>query len=411
MKFDLFHSIGRIDTLSPRLSDRQVFTHFLGQAKAAEDFGFNLVWVAESHFSSEVQKKNPHPVIPHYQGEVGLNADGFQLAHTLFAQTKKIGFGTAILNIVGGNGGPIAAADRVRTLSWLNSLSDCPRPLHIGFASGRFPYINRPFGIVPRDKVEELLWGEMQRLILREASEIFIRLVRGETLSRLDLAPITIGADSFTNEEAFLKAREAVAKLNSDLLVPDGIVYKPRWEFEPLKLVPEPDHKEVLPRLVLGSADKRTMDHVFSIHDCDLFNLSFTPPDAINQTHRDMESRCQIYHRQWHRERMPRTVLIFIDQDGKKAQAKAHDAFDTYIEAMRGTVATPPKDLLLARALIGTPEDIREQLSPTHSKGFHPDDRLMLWFEFNQSSHDDIIASMRLFSEKVMPYFSSRDPK
>src|SRR4051812_32352645 len=132
MKFDVFHSIGRIDSLVPRLSDREVFGQFFGQAEAAERLGYGVMWVAESHFSSEVQKRNPDPVIPNYHGEVGLNADSMQLAQALFARTERLGFGTAIMNIVGGNGGPIAAADRVRSLAWLNSLSRRPRELAIG---------------------------------------------------------------------------------------------------------------------------------------------------------------------------------------------------------------------------------------------------------------------------------------
>ncbi len=403
MKFDLFHSIGRIDTLSPRLSDRQVFQHFFSQAKAAEDFGFELVWVAESHFSSELQRTQPNPVIPNYRGEVGLNADGFQVAQKLFASTKKIGFGTAILNIVGGNGGPIAAADRVRTFSWLNSLSETPRQLHIGFASGRFPYINRPFGIVPRTPCEEVLWREVQRLILLEASEIFIRLLRGEALGSRDLSSLVIDASCFANADSYRQARDAIGKLSPELLTDQGITYQQRWQFDPIKLVPAPDAAEVLPRLVLGSSDQKTLDHVFRLHDCDLFNLSFTPPDAIERTHIDMQRRSESFGRVWQRHRMPRTVLIFIDKNSDKAHARASAAIDTYIEAMRGTVMTPPKEVLLARALIGSPAEICEQLSPGHSKGFHPHDRLMLWFEFNQSNHDDIVAGMRLFAEEVMP--------
>src|SRR5689334_9581701 len=100
MRFDIFHSIGRTDSLAPKLTDREVFLHFFEQTILAESLGYQTVWVAESHFSSEIQKKNSDPVIPHYPGEVGLNCDSPQLAAWLFAKTKKIGFGTAIFNIV-----------------------------------------------------------------------------------------------------------------------------------------------------------------------------------------------------------------------------------------------------------------------------------------------------------------------
>ena len=80
MQFDIFHSIGRIDMLKPIPADRAIFSAFIEQCQIAEQLGYETMWVAESHFSSEVQKSNAKPVIPHYQGEVGLNADSFQLA-------------------------------------------------------------------------------------------------------------------------------------------------------------------------------------------------------------------------------------------------------------------------------------------------------------------------------------------
>jgi len=381
MRFDLFHSIGRVDTLNPRLNDRQVFENFFEQAQLAEDLGFSTVWVAESHFSSEVQKNHAKPVIPHYQGEVGLNADSPQLASWLFAKTKKIGFGTAIFNIVGGNGGPLGAADRVRSLIFLNSLQDDPRKLNIGVAAGRFPYINKPYGIVPRNEEESKHWSAYKRLIFVEALEIFLRLSLGETLSSRDLSQHKVDAGEGLQYD-----------------------YNPRWQFEPLRLVPDlPKNQPIT--YVLGSSDPLAREIGFSLNDMDVFNLSFTPPEKLNVLHSQMADRCQGLGRKWHRSRMPRTVLIFIDPDKNKAEQMASDALDTYIEAMRGTVGFPAKEVLLERALIGDAQMIKEQLSPEDKHGFHADDRLMLWFEFNQTEHESIQRQMQYFSEQVMPEF------
>jgi hypothetical protein len=71
---------------------------------------------------------------------------------------------------------------------------------------------------------------------------------------------------------------------------------------------------------------------------------------------------------------------------------------------MRGTVALPPKDQLMERALIGDPMAIRDQLHPESEKAFNPMDRLMLWFEFNQIEHRAIQNQMRLFAEDVVPH-------
>jgi alkanesulfonate monooxygenase SsuD/methylene tetrahydromethanopterin reductase-like flavin-dependent oxidoreductase (luciferase family) len=407
MKFDVFHSIGRIDSLPVKLTDRQVYSQFFSQVRAAEDLGYGLMWVAESHFSSEVQKANPGAVIPHYQGEVGLNADSMQLAQAIFASTRRIGFGTAIMNIVGGNGGPIAAADRVRSLAWLNGLSSSPRELKIGIAAGRFPYINQPFGIVPRDGIEQALWPQYQQHIFIEALEIFLRLAQGETLSSRDVASHAIGRSHFRDDLSWARAVEALKPFGVDLEQQGEIVYKPRWVFERLKLVPgiDPDEDSSFVRYVLGSHDPLARDHGWRFADLDIFNLSFTPPAAINRVHADMTTKAEASGRIWHRSRMPRTVLVFIDDSPKAAQERASRCFDTYIEAMRGTVATPDKNALMERALIGDSQMIREQLTPDHPKGFHPDDRLMLWFEFNQSDGAAVEHQMRLFAENVLPHF------
>lgn len=401
MKFDVFHSIGRIDSVSPRLNDRQSFALFLEQACAAEELGFGTMWVAESHFSSEVQKSHEEPVIPHYQGEVGLNADSMQLAHALFARTKRLGFGTAIMNIVGGNGGPIAAADRVRSLAWHNSMLDAPRRLDIGVAAGRFPYINKPFGIVPRTADERALWPQYQQLVFVEALEIFLRLSNGETIGSEDVARHRISRALFRDDAAFAKASAAVPALAAD-----GVPYAPRWAFEPLKLVPELDAQTTAPQFVLGSSDPLARDHGLKFADLDIFNLSFTPPDVIDRTHAEMFQRYAALGRVWGRGRMPRTVLVFIDDDPRKAEERASRCFDTYIEAMRGTAAFPPKETLMARALVGDAAMIRAQLSPDDPHGFKPDDRLMLWFEFNQTDGAAVVRQMRRFADAVLPHFA-----
>ena len=379
MRFDVFHSIGRIDSLPVKLTDRDVFTGFFDQLAIADDLGFGTMWVAETHFSSEVQKRHTKPVIPNYQGEIGINCDSPQLAQMIFGRTQRINFGTAIYNIVGGNGGPIAASDRMRSLAFLNQFSKNPRQLDIGFASGRFPFINRPFGIFPRNDFEEANWQECSRLILCEATEIFLRLVSGESLSSRDVAPRT-----------YSKC---------------GTTYQPRWTFDELMLVPsvQKDFAEKM-TFVLGSHDPMAQETALQWADCDIFNLSFTAPDQIDAIHAAMHKRYENTDRKWGRHRMPRTVLIFIDESGKRARDRANHCFDTYIEAMRGTAAVPDKNVLLERALIGDPAEILDQLSPDNPRRLHKDDRLMLWFEFNQSDSPDICRQMRLFTDKVMPH-------
>ena len=95
-------------------------------------------------------------------------------------------------------------------------------------------------------------------------------------------------------------------------------------------------------------------------------------------------------------------MLVFAHPSPERAREHAERALDTYIDAMRGTAQVPDKQVLLERALIGDAAQLREQLAPGAPHGFHPDDRLMLWFEFNQQDGAEIEQQMRYFFEQVV---------
>ena len=197
MELDIFFSISQTEVDGYMPSERVMFENFFEQVVLADRLGFGTAWVAESHLSTEVQKMNPGAVIPHFVGEIGLNTDILQLAHCIFARTKQIGVGSAIMNILC-NGGPIAAAERVRTFLALHGLDPNERRLlTIGFAAGRFPFINIPYGIVPRNRVEEAAWPVVKNKIFEEATEIFLRLLRGEILSSSKVAARSLERKDF----------------------------------------------------------------------------------------------------------------------------------------------------------------------------------------------------------------------
>lgn len=390
MIFDLFHSLSDPVVAGKQLGAARCFSQFLAQVQLAEALGMRSVWCAESHFSSEAQKHGPKPAIPRFQGEVGLNADSFQLFHWLESRTRRIGLGTAIHNIVGGSGGPIASADRVNLLRFFNE--ECwqtPRELRIGVASGRFPYQNAPFGLVPRDRVETLLWPLIERAAFYEAIEIFLRLLAGQRLGSDDL------------EQHELSRQQAVMLLGSAREAElDGVDFPlritPRWKFDALELVP-PRPSDRL-RVVLGSSDPKALDVARRHGTVDLFNLSFTPPERIETLHAELRTSDP----SWSRDRLPRTVLVFADPSRALARERANAALDTYVEAMRGTAQVPDKGVLLARALVGDAAELRQRLAPGGSHGFHEHDRLMLWFEFNQLDGAEVEAQMRYFFEEVV---------
>lgn len=149
MKFDVFFSICQTDVDGYMPSESVMFENFIDQVRLADQLGYEVAWVAETHLSCEIQKTGSEPVIPHFKGEIGLNTDILQLAHKVFSMTKNIEVGSAIRNILC-NGGPIAHAEAVRTFLSLHGLDkNEKRKLHLGFASGRFEFSNRPYGIVP----------------------------------------------------------------------------------------------------------------------------------------------------------------------------------------------------------------------------------------------------------------------
>ena len=144
MEFDIFFSICQTDVHGYMPSEKVMFENFFEQVELADRLGFGTAWVAESHLSTEVQKTNPGAVIPHFVGEIGLNTDILQLAHRIFARTKRIGVGSAIMNILC-NGGPIAAAERIKTFLTLHGLDENEsRILTVGFAAGRVSVHQRP---------------------------------------------------------------------------------------------------------------------------------------------------------------------------------------------------------------------------------------------------------------------------
>jgi alkanesulfonate monooxygenase SsuD/methylene tetrahydromethanopterin reductase-like flavin-dependent oxidoreductase (luciferase family) len=392
MDLDIFFSICQTDVHGYIPSERVMFSNFFEQVELADELGFGTAWVAESHLSTEVQKTNPGAVIPHFAGEIGLNTDILQLAHRVFGRTKRIGMGSAIMNILC-NGGPVAAAERVRTFLALHGLDESEqRTLTLGFASGRFPFINVPYGIVPRDPVESAAWPVVKNKIFEEATEIFLRLLKGETLSSTMIAPRSLKRSDFRKDEDWQRVLDAYGQYVEE------IPLQPRWRFPNLKIVPQESRMELL-RLSIGSHDPATQIFANTILPVGVFNLSITPGDEIEKTN---ERMLEHYHPDgggWHRRLMPRTVLVFINDDAEKAREEARDALSNYWRALEGTLDEEKVRRATNNALVGDAPAIAVQMK----ERFHPEDRLMLWFDFNNHDSKRVMKSMRDFVERVMP--------
>jgi alkanesulfonate monooxygenase SsuD/methylene tetrahydromethanopterin reductase-like flavin-dependent oxidoreductase (luciferase family) len=393
MELDIFFSICQTDVHGYVPSERVMFENFFEQVALADELGFGTAWVAESHLSTEVQKTNPGAVIPHFVGEIGLNTDILQLAHRVFARTKRIGVGSAIMNILC-NGGPIAAAERIRTFLALHGLDENEkRLLTVGFASGRFPFINVPYGIVPRNPVEAAAWPVVKNKIFEEATEIFLRLLKGETLSSQEIAPRSLTRADFRKDEDWQRAVDAYGAYV------DAIPLEPRWRFPNLKIVPQESRMDLL-RLSIGSHDAATQIFANTILPVGVFNLSITPGDEIQKTNERMLTHYHAEGGGWHRRLMPRTVLVFInDDDPEQAKEEARDALSNYWRALEGTLDEEKVRRATNNALVGDAETIAAQMR----ERFDPEDRLMLWFDFNNHDSKRVMKNMHDFMARVAP--------
>lgn len=400
MEFDIFFSLCQteVDGLMP--DERTMFTNFFDQVRLADRLGFGTAWVAESHLSTEVQKQNPGAVIPHFVGEIGLNTDILQLAHRVFGMTSRIGIGSAIMNILC-NGGPIAAVERIKTFLTLHALTpDEKRTLTIGFAAGRFPFINVPYGIVPRSVVEEAAWPVIRNKIFQEATEIFLRLMRGETLSSDDLGRKTLAREDFRSDDDWQKV---VAANGKDV---ESIELPPQWKFPLLKIIPQEAPLDLL-RLSIGSHDPATQIFANTILPVGVFNLSITPGDEIEKTNERMKEHYHPAGGAWHRRLMPRTVLVFINEEEglskeekiRHANDEARSALSNYWRALEGTLDPAKVERATNNALVGDAETIIEQAL----QRFHPEDRLMLWFDFNNHDNERVMRNMSAFMTRVAP--------
>lgn len=402
MKFDVFFSICQTEVDGYLPNETTMFRNFFDQVQLADQLGVGCAWVAETHLSCQVQKQNPGAVIPHFTGEIGLNTDIFQMAHIIFAKTKHMDVGSAILNIQC-NGGPIARAEAVRTCLSLHGLdSSETRKLQIGFAGGRFPFSNAPYGVLPRNEVERAAWPVLKGRVFQEATEIFLRLSRGDIISAADIRPKVIGRADFRSDEAWDKVVSAHGQVCDQLDIP------PFWQFEKIGVIPFESPLDLL-WLTIGAHDAAAQDFANTLYPCGVFNLSITPAAQIEATHERMKATFHADGGPWHRWYMPRTVLVFIDDSeglsdrerDARARERAQRALETYWKALQGTLDPERIEQAVDNALVGSAARVADQVR----ERFHPDDRLMLWFDFNNHDNEGVKQHMRWFMERVAPQF------
>ena len=406
MKFDVFLSICQTPVEGEVPSERQMFEHFFEQVKTADTLGFETAWIAQAHLSTEVQKNNKNPVVPHWEGEVGLCTDFFQLAHLVFLSTKKINVGSAVMSILT-HGGPIGIAERIGAFVTLHELKkNEKRKIRIGFSAGRFEFMAKPYGILPRDAVEEEAWPALRGQIFSEACEIFLRLINGEVVNSGMISKTVLERSLFRNDEDWKRVQLAAMERDGLGELPEKIEIPKRYNFEDVKNIPQNWNRDLLD-LILGSHDSELQIKVNKIRAVKTFNLSITPPEIIEKTHERMKESYHPKGGPWKREYMPRTVMVFInDETGlsetektKQAKLEAEKALNSYWGALEGTIDPMKVSKAADNAVIGNTEDVARQIC----ERFHPEDCVMTWFDFFNHDSERVIRNMEAFMKKVVP--------
>ena len=321
------------------------------------------------------------------------------MAHQIFARTERIEAGSAITNILC-NGGPVAQAERTAAFLALHGLNENEtRRIHVGFAAGRFDFMNRAYGIRARSKMEEVAWPVLKGLVFRQAATIFCRLLRGDVLCTEDVEPMTLHRAQFRTQEHWEKVQALAGGL-------DRIPVPPFYDFEKLQIVPR-DYRRDLLQLVIGSHAPEMQEEVNQWMPVQVFNLSITQPDVIEDTHRRMAKAYHPDGGDWERGHMPRTTFVFLNEQpnltpterNAAAQQEAKSAMETYWSALQGTIDPSRIEKATNNALVGDADQIALQMV----ERFNADDRLMLWFDFFNHDNERVIANMDAFMHKVGP--------
>ncbi len=407
MEHDIFFSISQTPDEDGYVPDEAtMLRNYFQQLELADRLGFGTGWIAQAHLSTETQKSNRQPVVPHWKGEVGLCTDFPQLALESFRRTSSIEIGSAVVSILA-SGGPIAQAERIANVLSLHGLDpEEKRCLHVGFSAGRFEFMARPYGIIPRTSVEEAAWPALRGQIFMEAAEIFLRLLRGDVINSTMVRSTTLTRANFRSDEDWQAVVDAAIEFEALDETPKSIDIPSRYVFEDLKIIPSSFRRDLL-KLVAGTHDPAAQAFVNTILPVKVFNLSITSPEVIDATHERMK---EVYHPDggaWKRSDMPRTSFVFLNaEEGltpEEQTSAAHDeaqrALSAYWNALEGTIDPSKVSRAADNALIGNVQDIAQQMVDR----FHRHDRIMAWFDFFNHDSERVCRNMTAYMEQVVP--------
>ena len=194
--------------------------------------------------------------------------------------------------------------------------------------------------------------------------------------------------------------RDSISEFPNEIPIPN------RYVFEDVKNIPQSWNRELLD-LILGSHDGNLQKEVNKISPVKVFNLSITPPEVIEATHDRMANHYNSNGGNWKRNYMPRTLMIFVNDEPnlsetektEAAKQEAENSLSSYWGALEGTIDPSKVENAAQNALIGNVEEAAQQIL----ERFHPQDRIMAWFDFFNHDSDRVCRNMSAYMEKVVP--------
>ena len=70
MEHDIFFSISQTPDEHGHIpNEATMLRNYFQQLACADELGFGVGWIAQAHLSTETQKSNTKPVVPHWKGE------------------------------------------------------------------------------------------------------------------------------------------------------------------------------------------------------------------------------------------------------------------------------------------------------------------------------------------------------
>jgi hypothetical protein len=264
------------------------------------------------------------------------------------------------------------------------------RKLELGFAAGRFPFANTTYGVKPRTGAEAAAWPVLKGKVFLEATEIFIRALTQRQVSSSEITPKLLGAADFRTAGEWQAVVDAYREDTGATGTVDA----------PLDLL----------QLPIGSHDPGAQALANRFWPTRVFNLSITPTATIEATHERMR---QCYHAgggPWQPWYMPRTALIFLNTDNHlsaqeqsiAAKESAARAIENYWRAVEGTFDERKIREAVNNAIAGNAFEVTTMLR----ERYRPEERLMLWFDFNTHDQQAIKNAMIGFMKDVAPGLS-----